>query len=771
MAVAGQNIAEAADGFNKRGNALRERGEHAAALESYEQALALDADHAAALYNRGNVLLMLQRPADALSSFDRVLALNPGDAEALCNRGNALLDLNRLDDALRSYEQALAIEPDYAAALYNRGNALLALKRPEEALGSYDRALGLAPELAEAHSNRGLALHELKRFEEALASYDAALALRPDDAAALYNRGNALLSLERPTDAVACYDAALQLEADHADALHNRGNALRDLKHFQEAIASYDRSLVLRPHHEAFSNRGVALLELHRKHEALVSFEQALALDPDSTTALNNHATVLSYLGRHEEAAKEINRALELDADLPFASGMLLRSKLHCAAWSDLQASAAKIVTAVRAGQSSAAPFDFMALSDSAEDQLRCASIWVKEQCPATVAPRWNGPRYAHDRIRLAYISSDLHEHAVAYLIAGLFERHDKSRFDVTAISLGPSVTTEMSIRLKNAFERFVDVTRTSDAEVAELIRELEIDIAIDLNGFTVNGRTRIFAARAAPIQVNYLGFPGTMGAEYIDYIIADRFVIPAEQHRHYAEKIVNLPDSFQVNDDKRRIAERTPTRAELGLPAQGLVFCSFNNNYKITPRMFDIWMRLLSEVEGSVLWLLGDKSAIEGNLRREAAARGVAAERLVFARRLGYADYLARYRVADLFLDTLPFNAGTTASDALWAGLPVLTCAGEVFAGRMAGSLLRAVGVPELITHSLAEYEEVALTLARDPARLTAIRQKLARNRDTFPLFDTDRFRRHIEAAYVAMWERYQRGEPPARIDVAAGS
>ncbi len=671
----------------------------------------------------------------ASSALNDALPTSPRPAEALKLHGNVLREQGRLEQALICYEQALVLEPDYVAALYNRGNTLLALKRPQDALASFDRVL----------------------------------ALDAQDAEALSDRGNALLDLKRPDDALASYDRALMQRPDYVPALYNRGNVLLVLKRTEEALASYDRALAVDPHcAEALGNRGLALHDLGRYDEALESYSRALDVDRDCAEALFNRGSTLAYLGRHDEALADLERAVAIDPDLKFGQAMLLNCRKCCCDWSAFEAQSSDFLARVRRNEVLAHPFFFLGMSDSAADQLHCARAWVKDECPASAAPLWQGERYRHDRIRVAYLSSDFRDHAVMFLMAGLFERHDRSRFETIAISFGPDSATEAGIRLKRTFDRFIDVRKSDDREVGQLLRDLEVDIAVDLNGFTINGRTRILAARAAPIQVNYLGFPGTMGAQYIDYIIADGFVIPAEQHRHYAEKIVNLPDSFQVNDDKRRIAERTPTRAELGLPAQGLVFCSFNNNYKITPRMFDIWMRLLSEVEGSVLWLLGDKSAIEGNLRREAAARGVAAERLVFARRLGYADYLARYRVADLFLDTLPFNAGTTASDALWAGLPVLTCAGEVFAGRMAGSLLRAVGVPELITHSLAEYEEVALTLARDPARLTAIRQKLARNRDTFPLFDTDRFRRHIEAAYVAMWERHQRGEPPANIDVA---
>ena len=355
----------------------------------------------------------------------------------------------------------------------------------------------------------------------------------------------------------------------------------------------------------------------------------------------------------------------------------------------------------------------------------------------------------------------------MAYCLLGLFETHDQARFETTAISFGPDSNDGMRARLSAAFGRFIDVRNRSDREVAALLRKLEIDIAVDLKGFTAGARAGILSHRAAPVQVNYLGYPGTMGADFIDYILADRLVIPEAHHACYTEKVVYLPDTYQVNDSRRVIADRTPTRALAGLPEQGFVFCSFNSSYKINPTIFDLWMRLLSNIEGSVLWLLESNAVAVRNLRKEAANRGIAPERLVFAPRVKLEDHLARHLLADLFLDTLPYNAHTTASDALWAGLPMLTCLGTTFAGRVGASLLNAVGLNELITRSLEEYEALALQLATNPKHLADFKSKLAGNRNTFPLFNTDRFRRHIEAAYTTMWERYQRGEAPGSFAV----
>jgi protein O-GlcNAc transferase len=393
----------------------------------------------------------------------------------------------------------------------------------------------------------------------------------------------------------------------------------------------------------------------------------------------------------------------------------------------------------------------------------------VADECPPVATPLWRGERYRHDKIRIAYLSTDFRAHAVAFLIVGIFEHHDKGRFETTAISFGRDDNSETRARIQTAFDRFIDVQDMSDFKVASLMREWEVDIAIDLNGHTGDSRTAILAHRPAPLQVNYLGYPGTMGASYIDYIIADRFVIPKAQEDHYSEKIVYLPDAYQANDRKRRIADRTPARSETGLPERGFVFACFNNTYKIGPEVFDVWMRLLRGIEGSVLWLLEDNAIAAANLKREAELRGVAPARLVFAPRTTPDQHLARHRLADLFLDTLPYNAHTTASDALWMGLPLVTTPGSTFPGRVGASLLHAIGLSDLVTASLADYESLAQKLAQEPGALAAIKAKLAANRDSHPMFDTARFARYLESAYATMWERQQRGEEPASFSVAA--
>jgi protein O-GlcNAc transferase len=540
-------------------------------------------------------------------------------------------------------------------------------------------------------------------------------------------------------------------------------------RRLEAAAESLDKALALQPDDVvALANRGGALIESRRPAEALADLDRAVASDPGSTLALFNRGIALRDLKRPEDAAATFARLMEVDPDFPWAPGYLLDSRLHCCDWTAYAKTTAMIEAAVASGRRVDTPFPFLAVSNSARAQLQCARTWVAENSPEPRERIWNGTRYRHDRIRLAYLCADYSEHATAHLTAELFEIHDRSRFEVTGVSFGPGLGGPMRSRLERGFDRMIDVQAMSDVEVAALLVKLEIDIAVDLNGHSQRNRVAVFAQRGAPVQVNYLAYPGTMGADFMDYIIGDPHVIPKGHESAYAERVVRLPDAYQVNDRRRAIDPHTPTREEAGLPAEGFVFCCFNNNFKIAPVVFEVWMRLLSRVPASVLWLLEDNPAAGRNLRAHAQSSGISPDRIVFAGRAPVEKHLARHRLADLFLDTLPYNAHTTASDALWAGLPLVTCMGSTFAGRVAGSLLNAAGVPELVTHSLPDYEALALRLAFNPSLLGELCAKLARTRDTSSLFDTDRYRRHIEMAYVRMHERAQGGLPPEGFDVA---
>jgi protein O-GlcNAc transferase len=744
------------------------RADSAQAERLFLEIIAVDPTCFDALHLLGGMRYQQGRYEAAVGLFQKAIEASPDRADAYLNLGLAHEKLQELEKALANYDSALALKSGFADAVFNRGNALAGLGRHEEALASYDRALELRPDYGAALYNRGNVLRKLNRNADALSSYDRALALKPDLVNALYNRGNVLRDLGRHKDAITSYDRALALKLDFAEALYNRGNVLRELNRHEEALISYDRVLALNPAHaEALNNRGNTLAALKRYEEALAAYDGALAVKRDFAQALYNRGNALWELKRYRDAIATFSQLLTMVPEYDYARGWLLTCRMQYCDWENATRDIEHITAIVERGGKAILPFAFLAASSSAAAQLSCARTYIAHKFPASPTPVWSGERYLHDKVRVAYLSADFHNHATAYLMAGLFETHDKQRFETVGVSFGPDATDQTRARIERSFDRFIDVRSMGDREVAQMLHQWEIDVAVDIKGFANDCRTGIFSHRPAPIQVNYLGWPGTMGADYIDYILADPHVIPTGHEAFYAEKVVRLPDTYQVNDSKRRIAEWTPSRNDVNLPDAGFVFCCFNNNYKIRPNIFDIWMRLLSKVPNSVLWLLEDNAIAAQNLRRHAERRGVAPERVVFAPRIRLDEHLARHRLADLFVDTLPCNAHTTASDALWAGLPVLTCMGSAFAGRVAGSLLHAVGLPELITHSLEDYERMALKLATSPDMLSDIRARLVQNRNTRPLFDTDRLRRHIESAYLTMWERYQRREPPTSFSV----
>jgi len=671
--------------------------------------------------------------------YRQVLALQPRNFEALHLLAVLTAQSGKPGEAVPLFDRALAINPNIASAHFNRGNALRESGQDEQALDSYRRALTLQPDNPDAHFNLGQTLGALGRYDEAIASYGSAIAQRPGYVRALFNRGNALRELDRLPEAIESYTGAITHDPRHAEALNNRGTTLRELKQLAAAIADYRRALEVKPDYaDAWANLGVAFLE-----------------------------------GKlYAAAAEHFDRAIALGSQVNFLHGNRLHCRMHVADWRDAEPLTADLAARVGRGETAALPFELLALIDEPALHRRASELYLAARqdiggpLPGPLPGHLAVP--GHGRIRIGYVSADFRHHATAYLMAELFERHDRSRFELVALSIGPAVDDDMRRRIIAAFDRFIDVEARSDREIAALARELEIDIAVDLKGYTGDGRPGIFACRAAPVQVAYIGYPGTSGMATMDYLLADRILVPEASRPHYSEKIVTLPHSYQVNDSRRTISDRHYARAELGLPEKGFVFCCFNSSYKILPPTFALWMRLLRQVEGSVLWLLGDPPDAIANLRQQAMKHGVDGARLVFAGRLPLADHLARHRAADLFLDTLPYNAHTTASDALWAGLPVLTCMGQSFASRVAASLLGAVGLPELVTTTSADYEALALALARQPERLEAIRRKLLANRATAPLFDAGRFAADLERAYTSMHERRRAGLPPDHLDIA---
>ncbi len=760
------------EALNLLGVVLGRLGYNNRALTSFDRALAAAPNSVEAWYGRGMTLLAMNEPRQAVKSFERVIALKPDFSQVHLLRAKLLLDLGRQDAALKAIDALIEKFSDSPEAWLGRSNVLFGTARYDEALSAAERAAALKPDFAEAWQARGNALHELKRHDEALGAYDKALGLNPRFAGAWYGRGNALNALKRHDEAQLAYDKALALAPDLIAAWLGRGFALIELRRYHEALQAFDRAGAAMPNLvEVWLGRGSAFFALNRYREALAAYSKALTLKPNLPEALRDCGDIYVQLREFDKALSAYDRALAIKSDLKRTKGGRLHVKLQLSDWTDLNADISDVIASVKANETPIAPFEFLAVSSSPADQLLCAkqNLTDLRLLPAI----WRGETYAHDRIRIGYFSADLRNHPVGQLAVGLFEAHDRSRFETIALSFGPDDNSDQRRRLKSAVEQFVDVENVSDADLTALICRREIDILIDLTGFTTHSRSNVLARRVAPIQVNFLGYSGTMGADCIDYIIADRTVIPEDHFPFYSEQVAWLPDSYQPNAYRRndgadQISQRPPTRAECHLPQDAFVFCSFNNTYKITPAIFDVWMRLLKAIPDSVLWLSSANPTAEVNLRKEADRRGVSPQRIIFAPKLpAMSDHLARQRHADLFLDTLPYNAHTTASDALWAGLPVVTCLGETFAGRVAASLLKASGLAELITTSLEDYEALALRLAREPSLLASIKAKLASNRDTYPLFDTERFARHIEAAYATMWRRHQSGEPPRAFAV----
>jgi predicted O-linked N-acetylglucosamine transferase (SPINDLY family)/glycosyltransferase involved in cell wall biosynthesis len=762
-----------AEAYCNRGSILYFLKHYQEALKSYDKAILLKPDFVEAHNNRGNVLHALQQYQAAVESYDKAILLKPEFAEAHNNRGNTLLSLRQFQAAVESYDKAILLIPEFAGAYNNRGNALQALGQYQAAVESYDKVILLKPEIVDAHNNRGNAFQALEQYQAAVESYDKALLLRPDYAQAHNNRGSAMHALQQYQAALDSYDKAILLKPDYAEAHNNRGNTLHAIQQYQAALESCDKAIFLNAElAEAYNNRGNTLHFLQQYQAALESYDKAILLKPEFADAYSNRANTLQVLEQYQAALDCYDKVLLLRPGYAYAQGLRLYMRRFLCDWVDtdvdMDSECQRLEAAIDRGEKAAIPFTVLAVSGSPELQRKAAEIYVRDKVPSRSSCAAIPRRPKRDRIRIGYFSADYYNHATSYLMAELFERHDRSRFEILGFSFGPDTVDEMSKRVSSAMDRFLDIRFMPDQEAAQLSRKLEVDIAVDLKGFTRDARTGIFAGRAAPIQVNYLGYPGTMGADYIDYLIADHTLIPQASQCHYSEKIVYLPDSYQVNDSQRPISAKPCTRAGEGLPETAFVFCCFNHAYKITPAVFDIWMRILGRVDGSVLWCLENNPWAVANLRKEAARRGISPECLVFAKRLPLAEHLARQKLADLFLDTSPYNAHTTASDALWGGLPVLTCMGETFASRVGASLLRAINLPELVTESQAEFEQLAVELAHDTQRCQALRQRLQQNRMTAPLFDTQAFTRYLEAAYIAMIERYQAGLPPEHIQIA---
>jgi predicted O-linked N-acetylglucosamine transferase (SPINDLY family) len=715
-----------------------------------------------------------------LAELERAVRLDPHNAELLKTLGNAKKASGDSEGAIASYRRSLEISPHYLPALYNLGMTLHEMFRLDEAERCFRRVLELDPVDADALFHLGALLHKRSELEEAAQIYRAALRRAPDNphlwlalgAALAEQPGQIEESIRCLREARRCLAQAIERDPKSPDARNALGNVLQEEGRLDDAIEQYRAAIAFSPDHAAsYNNLGCALVRKGELAEAVGCLREVIRLKPDFAEAHFNLASAHSLAGRRDDAVRSFEAAEKLRPDYPPYKGALLFEMQHTCDWSrigELCESQRRSISGQ--SESSLSPFSLLSIPSTLAEQLECARQYSR-QISAAVAVERQRLNFRFDRaptakLSVGYLSADFHEHATAYLTAELFELHDRGRFRVVGYSYGHDDGSPMRARLQRAFDRFVDLGALPHADAAAAVHADGIDILVDLKGYTANARSEIMALRPAPVQVSYLGYPGTMGADFIDYLVGDRFVTPPQHAEGYSEKLVLMPGSYQVNDRRRPVVD-PPPRRELGLPDDAFVFCCFNQAYKILPDLFSSWMRLLQAAPQTVLWLLDWNAWATQNLQREARKCGIGAGRLIFAPKLPLEAHLGRLGAADLFLDTLPYNAHTMASDALWAGVPIVTCAGNTFASRVAGSLLTAIDMPELIVASLAEYEALTLKLARSPRELSLLRDKIRRQRSSGMLFDTPRFARSLEKAYESMWINYQQGNAPRTIEL----
>jgi predicted O-linked N-acetylglucosamine transferase (SPINDLY family) len=718
------------------------------AISIYQQILSRDANYFDALHMIGLAYKQLGMSEQALGFFEKAISVRPLDPSLQSNYGNLLLNLQRYDEAIYAYELAIEKRSDFADAHYNKGIALDALKCHELAINSYSSAIELNDKKPEYFLCRANACQMLERYEQSILDYQEVLNIRPNDYLALINAGLACYKSKRLERSLEFLNLAEELEQKDSKLFYYKGNALREAKRAKEAIKCYMRAIELSP-------------EVAKYY-----------LD------LGN-----SYMdtGSIQDAIKCYQLALNLDPMFPFLLGQVVHVKCQLADWDGLEETLKLLQDGVLSGNKLAAPFPLLALIDDQMLARAASQIFCKDQIKQIegslkqIDHNFNDLKNLPDaddqnqkiqfstkrtkKLRIGYYSSDFYQHATAYLIAQLFEQHDKNQFEIVGFSFSGSKHDDMSVRIEKAFDHYYDVNDLTDLEVAQLSRNIGIDIAVDLKGYTQNCRSLIFAYRCAPVQVSYLGYPGTMSAHHMDFIVADKTVIPDGQRDNFSEQIAYLPHCYQVNDSKRAIASSRSTRAENGLPEDVFVFCCFNNTYKIQPPTFALWMRILKRVPNSVLWLIKDNEQAESNLKAQAVLRGVDSSRLVFAKRMGLPSHLERHRHAHLFLDTLPYNAHTTASDALWSGLLVLTLMGNSFASRVCASLLGELNLNNFICTTEHEYEEQAVFWAENLDQLNIQKMRLLQEIGSSTLFRGDLFARSLEEVYKRMFKQFENG------------
>lgn len=752
------------------GNVLRQKGDHDTAVLSYKKTLKINPNHNNARNNLGNILKDQGNLLQAKEAFLFVVSRDPNHVDAFNNLGAIQKELGDLDGAMDSYKRALALRPDHSGALNNFGVVLQEQGKLEAALVEYHRALEVNPGDPEVYNNIGHVFIKQEKLDQAIEYFEKSLVVDPKNVDAYCGLGNALKGLRKDKDAAHAYGCALEINPEHVDAHLAYGLLFRKQGKYFAALGAFHRALTVEPDSLTANNAlGVTLMDVSQYKEAEVAFNRALKIKPDSSETLGNLAGAMLEQKRRDEAIRTYERALELAPKDASLEATILNQKMQICDWSGFS----KISEACRrlgVDTGGVAPFGMIALEDNPARQLARAKIWATERFKEIAIPFSNLNNGSNRRLRIGYFGGDFNDHPCMYLISGLLREHDKKNFEIFVFSYGRVKTGELRKQTESDVEHFIDVSEEPNLAVVELARKFEIDVAIDLNAYSGSSRSVLFQHRLAPVQISFLGYPGTMGCDFMDYIVSDSTVIADDTRCFYTENVIFLPHTFLPNDNTRLISSKDTTRQDFGLPADDLVLCSFNNNYKITPREFDIWMRIMNKFEGSVLWLGSSNKWSQENLKREAVARGIASERLIFADKVPMEEHLARHKHADLFMDSFIYNAHSTACDALWGGLPIVTMKGAQFSARVAASCLNSIGLSELVTTSEDEYEQLIVDLVSDKDRLRGLKERVAKNRLSSPLFDTVRYARNLERGFRAAHEAYRSGRRAEDIWVREG-
>jgi len=703
---------------------------------------------------------------DAINEIKALIKLHPHEAIPLNVCGVLYKEIQQHDEAISYLEQSLSLKADYPEAYFNLGLTYQEINEINSAIDCYKLAIKINPNYSEAYNNLGNLLKNNGKPKESIVCFKEAIEIEPNFVSAWNNLGNAFSDLDQLSDAVDCYQKALKIENNIPEIHNNLGNVLKEMGSYEKSIKCYKKSLEISPeNYETYNNLGVVLDKLGDSNEAIKAYEKAIELNPDFAEGYFNRGQVLNSLQHLPEALASFELAYRLEPGIDFIFGDLLHLKMYLCIWDDFEIQLNELRNKILKGQKVVNPFPMLALIDDLALQKKVSEVYINKDSFFNSSAKLS-PYPNHKKIKIGYFSPDFREHAVAYLSAGMFELHDREKFEIYAFYYGEEKQDAMNQRIKDGVDKFYNVHSMPDDEVVNLSRSIELDIAIDLCGYTQNSRINLFAKRLAPIQVNYLGYTGTSGADYMDYIVSDATVI--SDSSKYSEKIIYMPNSYMVNDILDGSYQREFNRVEVGLPSHGFVFCCFNNHYKILPSVFASWMKILAEVNDSVLWLAETNDYTTNNLIKEAKKYKIHENRIIFAPQMSLRkDHLNRIKLADLFLDTSPFNAHTTASDALRMGIPLLTKIGDSFVSRVAASLLNNLNLPELVVKTQEDYESLAIKIASDPNEIQMIKNKLKNNLKTEPLFDTNLFTKNLESAYKEINKLCQSGIEPIDIKI----